>query len=308
MELRHLRYFVAVAEELNFRRAAEVVHIAQPALSQQIKQLEEEMGVTLFVRNHHKVQLTEAGQAFYVRAQTILQESQRAVQDARAVEHGEAGRLTIGFVSSAAINVLPRLLTQIREELPRADVELKELATGDQIEGLYQRTIDFGLFHADLDDELFETAIVTRERLIVALPATNKFALNDQIDLRALAQETVIMPARHANTGFFEQARSAYQSVGLMPERIYHTNLLQTGLLLVGAGLGISLLPESFQTIQVRGVVYRPLATISPTIDLIAAWRRDNPSRLLEWLSQKSRTYSASLLRYESQAARTNHE
>lgn len=296
MELRHLRYFVAVAEELNFRRAAEVISVAQPALSQQIKQLEEEMGVTLFIRSHHKVELTEAGKAFYLRAQAILKETQQAVADARAVEHGEAGSLTLGFVSSAAISVLPMFLAQLRAELPRAEIELKELAPGEQIDGLYNHTIDLGLFHANLDDDTFETAIVSRERLMVALPATSKFAQHPVIDLRELAHETVIMPARHATPGYFERARSAYQAVGIMPERIYHTSLLQTGLLLVGAGLGVSLLPESFQNIQVRGVVYRQLATTSPTIDLIAAWRRDNTSRLLAWLTGKIRAYSTSLL------------
>jgi DNA-binding transcriptional LysR family regulator len=296
MELRHLRYFVAVAEELNFRRAADVVHIAQPALSQQIKQLEAEMGVTLFIRSHHKVELTEAGKAFYLRAQAILKETQQAVADARAVEDGEAGSLTLGFVSSAAISVLPMFLAQLRAELPRAEIELKELAPGEQIDGLYNRTIDLGLFHANLNDELFETVIVAREQLIVALPATSKFAQHSVIDLRELAHETVIMPARHATPGYFERARSAYQAVGIMPERIYHTSLLQTGLLLVGAGLGVSLLPESFQNIQVRGVVYRQLATTSPTIDLVAAWRRDNTSRLLAWLTGEIKAYSASLL------------
>lgn len=293
MELRHLRYFVAVAEELNFRRAAEVVHIAQPALSQQIKQLEEEMSVTLFARTHHKVELTAAGQAFYLRAQTILQETHRAVLDARAVECGEAGRLTIGFVSAAAIQVLPTFLHQLRTELPRAEVELKELATGEQIDDLYNRKLDLGLFHANLEDDLFETALVARERLIVALPVDNPFASQDAIELRELARETVIMPARHATPGYFEHARSAYQAAGIMPERIYHTSLLQTGLLLVGAGLGISLLPESFQNIQVRGVVYRQLADAAPTIDLIAAWRRDNSSRLLSWLTTQIKAYGA---------------
>ena len=296
MELRHLRYFVAVAEELNFRRAAEVVHVAQPSLSQQIKQLEEEMGVTLFARSHHKVQLTEAGKAFYLRAQAILKETQQAIIDARAVEHGEAGRITIGFVSSAAISVLPLFLTFIHEQLPKADVELKELAPGEQIDCLYNNTLDLGLFHANLEDEAFETTIVSRERLIVALPSSNKFAQHQVIDLKELAQETVIMPARHATPGFYEQARAAYQAVGMMPERIYHTSLLQTGLLLVGAGLGISLLPESFQRMQVSGVVYRRLATESPVIDLVAAWRRDNTSLLLKRLTKEIREYSSGLL------------
>ena len=172
MELRHLKYFVAVAEELNFRRAAQVVHIAQPALSQQIKQLEGELGVALFARSHHKVELTAAGKTFYASAQMILKEARQAVAD----------------------------------------------------------------------------------------------------------------------------ARSAFQAAGVMPERIYHTSLLQTGVLLVGAGLGISLVPESFQRIKVQGVVYRPLAMASPTIDLIAAWRRDNTSPLLARITKEIKGHSAALL------------
>jgi DNA-binding transcriptional LysR family regulator len=297
MELRHLKYFVAVAEELNFRRAAEVVHVAQPALSQQIKQLEDELGVALFVRSHHKVELTAAGKTFYASAQMILKDARQAVADARAVEQGEAGRITMGFVSSAAINVLPSLLTFIRSQLPRVEVELKELAPGEQIDALYHNKLDLGLFHAQLEDVVFETAVMSREKLIVALPGVNRFARSKQIDLRQVASETVIMPARHATSGYFEIARSAFQAVGVMPERIYHTSLLQTGLLLVGAGLGISLVPESFRRIKVQGVVYRPLATDSPTIDLIAAWRRDNTSPLLARLAKEIQRHSAILLK-----------
>jgi DNA-binding transcriptional LysR family regulator len=296
MELRHLKYFVAVAEELNFRRAAEVVHIAQPALSQQIKQLEDELGVALFVRSRHKVELTAAGKTFYASAHMILKGARQAVADARAVEQGEAGRITLGFVSSAAISVLPSLLAFIRSQLPRAEVELKELAPGEQIDALYHDRLDLGLFHAQLEDAAFETAVVARERLIVALPSANRFARNKQIDLREVASETVIIPARHATPGYFECARSAFQAAGVMPERIYHTSLLQTGLLLVGAGLGISLVPESFQRIKVQGLVYRPLAIASPTIDLIAAWRRDNTSPLLARITKEIKGHSAALL------------
>ncbi len=281
MELRHLKYFLAVAEELNFRRAAEGLHIAQPALSQQIKQLEAEIGVALFLRNRHKVELTAAGRTFQARAQSILQDAKQAIADVQAVEQGEAGKLTIGFVSSAAISALPSLLGFLRAELPRVEVELKELAPGEQIDALYQTKIDLGLLHAQLDDATFRTMVISREQLIVALPRASRFARSRQIDLREIAGETIIIPARHATKGYFEHARAAFQAAGVIPDRIYHTSLLQTGVLLVGAGLGISLVPESFQRMQVRGVVYRPLATAAPTIDLIAVWRRDNKSPLL---------------------------
>lgn len=295
MELRHLKYFVAVAEELNFRRAAEVVGIAQPALSQQIKQLETELGVALFVRSHHKVELTASGKALYSRARAILKDAKQAVAEARAVEAGEAGTITIGFVSSAAISVLPTLLKYLREQIPQAEVELRELAPGEQIETLHSGVLDLGLFHAQLQDETFDIAVVVRERLIVALPNDSPLAQHQHIDLKDLAHETVIMPARHATPGYFERARAAFQSVGVLPTRIYHTSLLQTGLLLVGAGAGVSLVPESFERIQVNGLVYRPLMTESPTIDLLAAWRRDNASPLLARVVHEIQAYQNAL-------------
>jgi DNA-binding transcriptional LysR family regulator len=296
MELRHLRYFIAVAEELNFRRAAEIVHVAQPALSQQIKQLEDELQVALFVRNRHKVALTAAGRTFYVSAQQILKEARQAMADARAVEHGEAGRMTLGFVSSAAISVLPAVLAFSRKQLPLAEIELKELPPGEQIEALYQGRLDLGLFHAQLEDPAFETAVVAREQLLAAVPSTSRYARHKRVDLREIARETVIIPARHATPGYFERARTAFQAAGILPERVYHTSLLQTGVLLVGAGLGCSLVPESFQRIKVQGVVYRPLTTTPPTIDLLAAWRRDNASPLLQRIVQEIQALSAAVL------------
>jgi DNA-binding transcriptional LysR family regulator len=257
------------------------VHVAQPALSYQIKQLEEQIGATLFERSHHKVQLTQAGKAFYVWAQSILKDLKLAAAEARAVEHGDAGLVVIGFVSSAAINVLPKVLANIRKQMARTEVELKELPTGEQIDCLYRNTIDLGFFHARLEEAAFDSVVVARDRLIVALPKTNKLAQRPTVNLKDLAQETAIMPGRHSTHGYFERIRAAYQAAGVQFEHVHHTNLLQTGLLLVGAGLGISLVPESFRNIRVRGVVYRDLSTEAVPVELLAAWRRDNNSPVL---------------------------
>ncbi len=281
MELRHLRYFVAVAEQLHFRHAAELVHVAQPALSQQIRQLEEELGVTLFERSHHKVQLTPAGKAFYENAQQILRQTMQAVEEARKVEHGDAGTIRIGFVSTAAIKVLPEAMKKLQAQVPMAEVELKELAAGEQIDGLYRDLIDIGFLHSQLAEDILETMVVARERLIVAVPASCKLAGEKRIDLKDLASWTAIIPARHSSAGFYEHVRMAYQAAGVMPERIHHTRLLQTGLLLVGAGVGVSLVPESFKSIHVNGVVYKKLRVEPPLSELVAAWRRDNSSPLL---------------------------
>ena len=282
MELRHLRYFVAVAEALHFRRAAEIVHIAQPALSQQIRKLEEEIGARLFERSHHKVLLTQAGRGFYTKAKSILKDAQQAITEARAVQDGQAGTAVIGFVSTAAISVLPKLLAKVREQTPLAEIELRELTPSEQIDSLYRSVIDLGFLHAKLAEPAFDSMVVARERLILALPKTNRFSSRSVINLKDLVNETAIMPAMNATLGFYERARAAYQAAGIQPERIHHTRLLQTGLLLVGAGLGVSLVPESFRNLRVTGVVYRRLAIDPAPIDLLAVWRKDNTSPLLE--------------------------
>jgi DNA-binding transcriptional LysR family regulator len=289
MELRHLRYFVAVAEQLHFRHAAELVHVAQPALSQQIRQLEEEVGVTLLERSHHKVRLTPAGKSFYENAQRILNQTNQAVSDARKVENGEAGILRIGFVSTAAITVLPDAMKKLQLQVPSADVELMELAAGEQIDGLYRDQIDIGFLHARLMEDVLETRVVAREHLIVAVPASSNLAHQQRINLKNLASWTAIMPARHASSGFYENVRLAYQMAGVVPERVHHTRLLQNGLLLVGAGVGVSLVPESFKSIHIKGVVYRRLQVEAPLCELIAAWRRDNDSPLLRRFLQDLR-------------------
>lgn len=286
MELRHLRYFIAVAEQLHFRHAAELVHVAQPALSQQIRQLEKEIGVTLFERSRHRVRLTPAGKEFYEHAQFILDRAKQAVEEARKVEHGDAGTIRIGFVSTAAIAVLPEAMKRLQARVPLAEIELRELAAGEQIDGLYRDQIDVGFLHAELTEDVLKTRVVARERLIVALPANCKLAKKSRVDLKDLASWTAIMPVRHASAGFYEQVRLAYQMAGGMPERVHNTRLLQTGLLLVAAGVGVSLVPESFKAIHIKGVAYRRLRIEPPPCELIAAWRRDSDSPLLRQFLQ----------------------
>jgi DNA-binding transcriptional LysR family regulator len=281
VELRHLRYFVAVAEQLHFRHAAELVHVAQPALSHQIRQLEEEIGVTLFERSRHKVRLTPAGKAFYENAQNILKKANEAVAEARKVEHGDAGTIRIGFVSTAAITILPDAIKQLQREVPSAEIEMRELEAGEQIDGLYREHLDIGFLHTKLAEHVLETMVIARERLILAVPEICKEARSRRINLKNLASWTAIMPVQHTSSGFYEHVQMAYQMAGVMPEKIHHTRLLMTGLLLVGAGLGVSIVPESFKSIHVKGVVYKELLIEPPMCELVAAWRRDNRSPLL---------------------------
>jgi len=276
-----LRYFVAVAEQLHFRHAAEIVHVAQPALSQQIRQLEKELGVTLLERSRHQVRLTPAGKAFYESALGVLRQADQAAARARKVDSGDAGTIRIGFVSTAAIRVLPDGVKRLQKQVPAAEVELSELAAGEQIDGLYREQLDIGFVHAKLSRDVLGTRIVARDRLIAAVPDSSPLARCRRVDLRDLASWPAIMPAGHSSSGFYEQVRMAYQMAGVRPERVHYTRLLQTGLLLVAAGVGVSLVPESFQLIHVRGVAYKKLRVEPPLCEMVAAWRRDNASPLL---------------------------
>jgi DNA-binding transcriptional LysR family regulator len=258
MELRQLRYFVIVAEQLHFRHAAEIVRVAQPALSQQIQQLEKEIGVVLLERSRHKVVLTAAGKAFYKYAQGILNQASRAVVQARQVQQGDAGTIRIGFVSTAMISILPEAMKGLQAAIPSVEFELKELGPADQIAALYLDQLDVGFFHATrLREDALAVVVVAKERIVAAVPTSCELARKGTIEMKDLAPWTAIMPAINSMSGFLENVRMAYQSAGVVPERIHHTGLLQTGLILVGAGMGVSLVPASFKSIRVRGVAYK---------------------------------------------------
>jgi DNA-binding transcriptional LysR family regulator len=293
MELRQLRYFLAVAEELHFTRAATKLRVAQPALSHQIRQLESEIGVTLFERTNRRVRLTSAGLAFQIRARVVIEQASRAVGDAVRASSGLAGSISIGFVSSAAFGVLPGLLRRFHQSSSSAEVELRELEPSEQLVALREGRLDLGMMHALLDDPDFETMPLSREKLIVALPKGHPEAVHRNVQLRKLAAETFIMPRRHATAGFHEVVMAACQRAGFSPAKIQGTRLLLTAVSLVGGRLGVALVPESFRNVlRIRGVVYRPLSGPAPQAELIAVWRRDNESSLLRGLRAAVRAHS----------------
>src|SRR5687767_2086529 len=176
MELRHLRYFVAVAEELHFGRAAVRLHVSQPPLSQQIKALEEELGVQLFQRTRRHVELTDAGRALLPEARAALEQAERAQRVAREAGAGARGRLVIGFVTSASYSVLPAAVRALRRAWPSVEVTLREMVPSAQLEALEWREIDVGLLRPPVDDARVEVEVVLEEPLLVALPARSALA------------------------------------------------------------------------------------------------------------------------------------
>jgi DNA-binding transcriptional LysR family regulator len=280
VELRHLRYFVAVAEELHFGRAAVRLGIAQPPLSQQIRQLEQELGAALFNRTKRRVELTPAGRAFLEHTRQILAETERAKRVARRAGRGEIGRLAIGFVSSADLDVLPRVLRAWHERFPDVEVELHALLTAAQVEALGHGRIDVGFIRLPTDETGLVVDAIQREPLIAVLPERHDLARRARVRLRDLANETMLLFARHTAPGYFDVFIGACRRAGFTP-RLLAPGSMQTNLALVAAGLGVSLMPASIRNLRRAGVVYRPLTPPVPQVDMAVAYRRDEPSAIV---------------------------
>lgn len=280
MELRHLRYFLAVAEELHFGRAAARVRIAQPPLSQQVRQLEQELGVALFNRTKRRVELTPAGGAFLAHARQILAETERAKRVAQRAGRGEVGRLAIGFASSADLDVLPRVLRVWHERFPDVEVELNALLTGAQVDALHRGRIQVGFVRLPTEETNLVVESIQREPLVAALPDGHRLARRARVRLAELASETMILFPRHTAPGYYDVFIGACRRAGFTP-RLLHPGSMQTNLGLVSAGLGVSLMPASIRNLRRAGVVYRPLAPPVPQVEMGMAYRCDESSAVL---------------------------
>jgi DNA-binding transcriptional LysR family regulator len=275
MELRHLRYFVAVAEELNFSRAAERLHIAQPPLSQQIQSLENELGVRLFDRGERPIRLTESGLVLLEQASPLLARLDEIVATVRRIGKGQTGAIRIGFVGSATYDFLPELFRRFRLEYEDVELSLVELRAMPQIESLRHREIDIGFMRTSVEDESFQCQALLEEPLVVALPENHPLAAQDSIRLSALKGEPFIGFSA-AMTVFGGYLLKVCQEAGFVPNVVQETIEIQTAVSLVSAGVGLTLAPASLQKVGRIGVVYRSLAAPVPKTTLYAVWRKDN--------------------------------
>jgi DNA-binding transcriptional LysR family regulator len=279
VELRHLRYFVAVAEECHFGRAAERLHIAQPPLSQQIKQLEADLGVQLLTRSTRKVELTPAGARYLERARAILGSVEMAGAEASRVAGGEIGRLAIGFTGSATYELLPRLARVLREDFPGIDLDLKgEMLTPDQVAALLDRTLDLGFLRPPVRSPDLDVRVLRREPLIAALPETHRLAVRSRVRLADLRDEPFICyPSRHRSV-VHDAVFDACRRVGFTPHEIVEVAETSTMVSFVAADLGVALVPASVQHLQITGAIYRPLAGTTKEVELAVATRADDHS------------------------------
>jgi DNA-binding transcriptional LysR family regulator len=281
MELRHLRYFVAVAEELHFRRAAARLHISQPPLSQQIRQLESELEVQLLERSRRRVELTAAGEAFYLRARDILHAVDDAARLARQVQRGEVGRLAIGFVGSAMYSVVPEVLRAFRAQREEVGLRLRELTSSAALAQIESGRIDVAFVRPDSPHDGIAMETILRESVVAALPESHPLAARDRLALRDLQGEPLVMLGRTGAPGVRDRLEDAIARFGGEDQLVQEASEMQTVIGLVAGGVGLSLVPDSVQSLAREGVVYRPL-TDGPTIELALAWRTDDHSPVLQ--------------------------
>ncbi|MGH2890531.1 MAG: LysR substrate-binding domain-containing protein [Solirubrobacteraceae bacterium] len=273
MELRQLRYFVAVAEELHFRRAAARLHMSQPPLSQQIAALESELGCRLLERTRRRVELTAAGDAFLRDARTMLAELDRAVATARAIDSGQAGVLRIGFVGSALHSILPAAVQRFRRARPQVEVDLRERSTVEGLRALATGAVDIALVRPPIEpDPALRVEVVLRERTIAVLPADHALAALRRVPLRRLAAEPLVLFPRAQAPGFHDLLIGRLAATGVSPRVVQYAPEMITIVGLVAAGIGVSPVPASVEHLGLDGVTYRPL-TGAPDTELVAVTR-----------------------------------
>ncbi|MCA6220989.1 DNA-binding transcriptional regulator HcaR [Photorhabdus antumapuensis] len=283
MELRHLRYFIAVAEELNFTKAAKKLHTAQPSLSQQIKDLEDYIGSTLLERNKRRVSLTKAGEVFFQQARLILDNAEKAKKMARKAAQ-EQIVLTIGFVPSAEVKVLPEVIPVFRLVHPVAKVELISLFNPGQEEKLLQGDIDVAFMRPPIKSDYIDFKVILNEPLVVLMPANHRLRYCEKISVNDLHGENFITPDP-TQSGVLQQIIENYFTEhNVVPNIIQTANNMLLILNMVSLNLGCAIVPFYITSIMTDAVICRPLSGYSPTIELIMAWRKDNTSELLSHL------------------------
>jgi DNA-binding transcriptional LysR family regulator len=285
MELRHLRYFVAVAETLNFRRAAKRLHISQPPLTTQLRQLEEEIGAKLLERNSHHVALTAAGGVFLQSCRQLLDDADAAAQAARRAARGEAGRLAIGFLASLAHGIVPTLLRDYRRRFPNVELTLAEMDTSQQVEELSDRRLDIGLMGAwaPLEKTELESVVIAQEPLIAALPEDHSLARRPSFPLAALAHEKFVLASRQNASGYNRWLVRICEEAGFKPQIARESYRRTTTVLnYVAAGFGVTVVPAQFSRVPTSGIVFVPLGQRTPRYRYSAVWHRTGRTPVVE--------------------------
>lgn len=290
-ELRRLRYFLTVAEELHFGRAATRLHMTQPPLSMQIRQLEEEVGTELFVRGQRPLRLTAAGEDLVRHAREILSHVGQALESVRQTGEGAMGRLNIAFTSASVLSLAPRLIGTYRRRFPEVRLELREMVTDEQIEAIGSGHVNAGILRTHVALESLQSRLIHEERLMLALPRDHALADRSSVSFSDLANEPMVSFSRQHAGYFHRLIAGLYQQHSMTPYIVQEATQLYTVIALVAAGVGIAIVPASAERIYIEHVVLRDFdASDMPTAQFFLAWRRDddNPAlrRFLETVHQ----------------------
>lgn len=278
MELRHLRYFIAVAEELHFGRAARQLFISQPPLSKQIKQLEDEVGAALLSRSRRHVELTEAGKLFLVQAKDIVAKAEAATEVARRTGRGERGGLIVGYIAYAGMTVLTKTLAVFRRRWPAVDVDLRRLYCPEQAAALRERRIDLSFLCPPVAPGGIEVEVILREPILAALPLSHPLARHKSVRLADLANEPFIFNRRDCDFGYRAQVAEICRKAGFelhVAKEAHEEGALYP---MIASGFGISLLPASTRQLPLKAIALRDLKDCPDQVELAIAWRKGDES------------------------------
>lgn len=293
MEFRHLKYFIAAAHEQNIGRAAVALNISQPPLTRQIQQLEEEIGVPLFIRTPKGVELTTAGELLLLEGQNILSLIEQTTERTRRAGRGELGRIDIGIFGSGTLDVIPNLLLRFRSTYPDVNVVLHTMTKSEQITAIRQRRITVGFNRLLEPYPDLGTQLVVMEAIVVALNAQHPLAAQESIPLQALRNEPMVMFPTGTRPNFIDKVVDLCRGEGFLPVVSQAVGDAVTGLALVASGFGISMVAESATSLALPGVVYRPLKDAPhAVVDLSCVYRKDDQSPILKAFLEVVTTFS----------------
>lgn len=282
MELRHLRYVVTLAETLHFGRAAERLHLSQPPLSHQVRQLEEELQVKLFHRTKRQVQLTDAGRMFVQEARVILAQAAHTSNLASRMHRGQAGQLTVGVAGPADAPIFVAILRAFAAKYPKVHIVLRNLGSIDQTQAINEGRLHVGFVAMPIDDGTLVTETVLRQPILIALPPEHPLAALDPVPLRALADEPQIMFNRSNGPRFFDAVLAACREAGFGMNIAHEVDNLYTACALVAAGLGVCFVPAGVQDGRASAMVFRAVTPALPIeMEIAVAYQQDSTCELV---------------------------
>ncbi|MCW5603628.1 MAG: LysR family transcriptional regulator [Burkholderiales bacterium] len=282
MEIRHLRYAVAVADTLSFTRAAEQLAIAQPPLSHQIRALEIELGLPLFHRTKRKVELSAAGEAFIERARRVLSDVEEMKRASQRIYRGEVGRIVIGFLSSIAFDYFPLAMRAFRSRYPDVEIELRELKQLPLLHALKNESVDLAFIRNFFDDPKIESHVVLHEHFLAVLPVGHPLARYRSISPERLKTEPFVTVMKRGTPSVYGHTLSICQAAGFHPRVVQEANDIQACVGLVSAGMGIAIVPDSISHLSIPGVTYRKLRGVHDQMEIVIAWRRNDRNSVVQ--------------------------